>query len=167
MFKEVIGVESTRQETVKPDQLDMETKANRNYRKWNKFLLDFMDLLNKQFCLFIFREGEGRETSVCICFSHAPRWGPGPQPRLVPWLGIELQCFGLQARTQSTEPHQPGLKNVFEKFGLTSTEITKEKINELDARSGEIGHSADWRRRRDGDVKRKLGDRRREWEATA
>ena len=78
MFKEVIGVESTRQETVKPDQLDMETKANRNYRKWNKFLFDFMYLLNKQFCLFIFREGEGREKererniSVCLLFTCPP-----------------------------------------------------------------------------------------------
>ena len=24
------------------------------------------------------------------CFSLAPYWGPGPQPRHVPWLGIEL-----------------------------------------------------------------------------
>ena len=41
--------------------------------------------------LFIFRERrrEGgrkrdRETSVCGCLSHAPNWGPGPQPRHVP-----------------------------------------------------------------------------------
>ena len=31
----------------------------------------------------------GRDTSIC-CLSHAPTWGPGPQPRNVPWLGIEL-----------------------------------------------------------------------------
>ena len=35
------------------------------------------------------RQG-GRETSVCGCFSLAPCWGPRPQPRHVPWLGIEL-----------------------------------------------------------------------------
>ena len=26
---------------------------------------------------------------MCGYFSHAPYWGPGPQPRHVPWLGIE------------------------------------------------------------------------------
>ena len=46
----------------------------------------------KIFCLFLYRgEGreKGRETSVCGCLSHAPYWGPGLQPMLVPWLGIE------------------------------------------------------------------------------
>ena len=43
----------------------------------------------KRFYLFIFRErgmeGErGRETSMCGCLSHAPYWGPDPQPRHVP-----------------------------------------------------------------------------------
>ena len=27
---------------------------------------------------------------MCGCLSHAPYWGPGPQPRHVPWLEIEL-----------------------------------------------------------------------------
>ena len=27
---------------------------------------------------------------MCDCLSHAPYWGPSPQPRPVPWLGIEL-----------------------------------------------------------------------------
>ena len=45
--------------------------------------------------LFIyFREGKGgrkkgRETSMCGWLSCAPNWGPGPQPRHVPWLGVE------------------------------------------------------------------------------
>ena len=26
---------------------------------------------------------------MCGCLSHAPYWGPGPQPRHVPWLEIE------------------------------------------------------------------------------
>ena len=26
---------------------------------------------------------------MCDCLSFAPYWGPGPQPRHVPWLGIE------------------------------------------------------------------------------
>ena len=33
---------------------------------------------------------KGRETSICGCLSRAPYWGPGPQPKHVPWLGIEL-----------------------------------------------------------------------------
>ena len=56
--------------------------------------------------LFIFREmgreGERereREKLWCVwdtltgCLSHAPNQGPGPQPRHVPWLGIELATF--------------------------------------------------------------------------
>ena len=49
----------------------------------------------KIFYLFIFREGKGgrkrrRETSMSGCLSSAPYWVPGPQPRHVPWLGIQL-----------------------------------------------------------------------------
>ena len=45
---------------------------------------------------------------MCGCLSCAHYWGPGLQPRHVPWLGINLQCFDSQAHTQSTELHQPG-----------------------------------------------------------
>ena len=44
----------------------------------------------KRFYLFLERgEGKerGRETSIGGCFPHAPYWGPGPQPRHVPWTG--------------------------------------------------------------------------------
>ena len=44
------------------------------------FLKDFI-------YLFIFTE-RGRATSTS-CLSHPPNWGPGKQPRHVPWLGIE------------------------------------------------------------------------------
>ena len=46
----------------------------------------------------MFLEGEGRETrretSMCetstdCLLQNAPNWGPSPQPRNVPWLGIE------------------------------------------------------------------------------
>ena len=48
--------------------------------------------------LFIFREGKGGtkrgwETSTCGCLSCAPYRAPGPQPRHVPWLGIEPATF--------------------------------------------------------------------------
>ena len=53
------------------------------------------------------REGEKhpceRETSIS-CLSHTPNWGPGLQPRHVPWLGIEPVTFLFTA-----EPHQSGL----------------------------------------------------------
>ena len=42
---------------------------------------------------------------MCGCLSCTRYWGPGPQPRRVPWL--EIKPFGSQAGTQSTEPHQP------------------------------------------------------------
>ena len=51
-------------------------------------------IFKKYFIYLYFREGKagrkrGRETSMCDCLLHAPCWGPGLQPRHVPWLGIE------------------------------------------------------------------------------
>ena len=40
-------------------------------------------------------KGKERETSMCGCLSHASWWGPDPQPRHVPWLGIEPATFGF------------------------------------------------------------------------
>ena len=44
------------------------------------------------------REREGKKhpcakDTLISCLSHAPNWGPGPQPRHVPWLGIEPATF--------------------------------------------------------------------------
>ena len=50
---------------------------------------------------------------MCGCLSHAPHWGPGPQPRHVPSLGIKPKTLWFTARAQSTELHQPVLKTVF------------------------------------------------------
>ena len=58
--------------------------------------------------LFLEREGKGgrrrgdkhvcvRETLVC-CLLNTPNWGPGPQPRHVPGLGIELATLWLALR---------------------------------------------------------------------
>ena len=33
---------------------------------------------------------------MCGCLSHVPCWGPGPQPRHVPWLGWNQRPFGSQ-----------------------------------------------------------------------
>ena len=45
---------------------------------------------------------------MCGCLSHGPYWGPGQQPRHVPWLGIEPATLWFAAHAQSTELHQPG-----------------------------------------------------------
>ena len=42
------------------------------------------------------------------CLSHPPYWGPGPQPRYVPYWESSQQPFRSQASTPSTELHQPG-----------------------------------------------------------
>ena len=73
--------------------------------------LHFLSFL-KTFYLFIFREGKGgrkkgREISMCVCLSHGPHWGTGPQPRHVPPLGIEA------ARAQSTGLRHPGRSCIF------------------------------------------------------
>ena len=39
------------------------------------------------------REGEQHRCINWLPLSHAPNWGPGPQPRHMPWLGIELATF--------------------------------------------------------------------------
>ena len=44
---------------------------------------------------------------MCDCLSRAPYWGPGLQPRHMPWLGLNWPPLGSQAGTQSTQPHQP------------------------------------------------------------
>ena len=49
-----------------------------------------------RFYLFTVREQggrrRGRETSI-RCLSHTPSWGPGLQPKHVPWLGIKPVTF--------------------------------------------------------------------------
>ena len=72
-------------------------------------------------CLFLKKDylflerGKGKERErniMCGCLSHTRCWGPGLQPRHVPWLGIELPLFGSQAGAQSTELPQPGLEQL-------------------------------------------------------
>ena len=36
-----------------------------------------------------------REDTSISCLSHAPSWGPGPQPRHVPQLGAKPVNFGF------------------------------------------------------------------------
>ena len=68
----------------------------------------------KRFYLFIFRErgrkGEREgEKHQCVVASHAPPSGDlAHSPGMCPDWESNQQPFGLQASTQSTEPHQPG-----------------------------------------------------------
>ena len=52
---------------------------------------------------------KGEQHPCVVTPSRAPHWGPGPQPRPVPCLGIELGTLWLIGRRASTKPHQPGL----------------------------------------------------------
>ena len=45
---------------------------------------------------------------MCGWVSHTHYWGPGPQPRHVPWLGIEPVALWFTGQHSTTEPHQPG-----------------------------------------------------------
>ena len=72
-----------------------------------------------RFYLFVFREGKGKkkrrgETSMCSCLMHAPLLGTWPTIKACA-LDWEWNRgpFGLQADTQSTEPHQPQLQSIF------------------------------------------------------
>ena len=60
--------------------------SNKGPLSWGSFFLFLR--------FYFFREGKGgrkrgRETSKCGCLSHAPYWGPGPQPKHMPWLGTD------------------------------------------------------------------------------
>ena len=70
----------------------------------------------KRFYLFIFRErgreGERQEEKhKCVVASHAPPTGDlAFNPGMGPAWELNRWTFDSQACTQSTEPHQPGLK---------------------------------------------------------
>ena len=91
--------------------------------KLTNYIFNLLFIFFKDFIYF--REGRGgrkrgRETSMCGCLSHAPYWGPGRQPRHVPWLGIEPVTLWF---TQSTEPHQPGPQVNLISIGLAKKSV--------------------------------------------
>ena len=79
-------------------------------------------LIFQYFILFISRqrvrkgEREGEKHQYVVA-SHAPPTGDlACNPGMCPDCQLNQRLFGLQAGTQSTEPHQPGLKNVILPF---------------------------------------------------
>ena len=58
---------------------------------------------------------------MCGWLSCTSSWGPGPRnPGMCPDWESNQRLFGLQASTQSTEPHQPGLGHLYLNFNSTS-----------------------------------------------
>ena len=55
-------------------------------------------------------------------------WGPGPQPRHVPWLGIELATLWFAAWAQSTELCQPGITLFFYYLKFSFSAFTRAQI---------------------------------------
>ena len=76
-----------------------------NFNPHGLYFLCLAFFFPQRFYLFFFRERRRkrwwetcvRETSIS-CLSHTPNWGPGPQPRCVPWLGIEPATFQFTGR---------------------------------------------------------------------
>ena len=84
--------------------------------KWLLLIHAFAILYLLSSCDFFFLErGKGRKTSMSernitsiSCLSHAPNQGPGPQPRHVPWLGIEPATFHSAGQYSIHGATQPG-----------------------------------------------------------
>ena len=80
--------------------------------------------LKKIFYLCIFREGEAREkrrernVNVWVASRTPPTGDLVCNPGMCPDWESNQRRFGLQASTQSTEPHQPGLKNFLKMQGV-------------------------------------------------
>ena len=79
---------------------------------------EIFPFLKKILFIYFWREGKGdrkrgRETSVCGCLSVLPTGYLACNLGICPDQESNKWPFGLQAVTQSTEPHQPGLFPLF------------------------------------------------------
>ena len=88
----------------------------------NNYFYNKRRVLNKilkktQCIIFIFREREGEregEKHKCmVASSTSPIGDLAHNPAMYPDWESNWRPFGLQANTQSTEPHQPGQYNEF------------------------------------------------------
>ena len=63
---------------------------------------------------------------MCGCLLHAPSWGPdlAHNPGICPGWKSNPPPFGSQASAQSTEPHLPGQKCLFDGWGETDVPAT-------------------------------------------
>ena len=72
------------------------------------FVKDFIYLFLKRG-----REGEERNSNMCLPLVHPPTEGLSCNPGMCSDWESNQQPFGSQAGAQSTEPHQPGLSNKY------------------------------------------------------
>ena len=88
----------------------METDPPMGYPLTKTFFKDFIYLFLQRG-----RKGEREgEKHPCVVASQVPPTGElARNPGMCPDWGLNLQPFGSQAGTQSTEPHQPGLAKTF------------------------------------------------------
>ena len=78
-------------------------------------ILNFCSFFQDFIYLFLERvEGRerGRETSICGCLYTPPAGDVAHNPGMCPEWELNQQLFGLQASTQSTEPHQLEPNNI-------------------------------------------------------
>ena len=86
-------------------------KFEGRWKRFPKWQWENLNFLKKNYLFLETGEGRekgGRETSMCGCLLCGAQWGPGLQPRYVPWLGIEPVNLWFAAHAQSIELHQPG-----------------------------------------------------------
>ena len=93
---------------------------------------DFSDQFRKlvffslRFYLFIFLEKERRrrERKTLIgCLSQAPKWGPGPQPRHVPWPRIKLPTFQFTGWHSKSTPTRAEIGFLKAEYSNTQWEV--------------------------------------------
>ena len=70
-----------------PKQKTKQTITNKNSHGTVFYEMQNQRGLYKKYFIYLFFRG--RETTMCGCPSHTPNWGPGLQPRHVPWLGMQ------------------------------------------------------------------------------
>ena len=72
-----------------------------------------------------------KETSIC-CLPHPPQTGINPQPRYVPWPGMNLQPFGVHDEAPTNWANQPGLGRPFLKWKCKRKVFqTREQVSQI------------------------------------
>ena len=88
------------------------------WRTWGRFAGSRGNSNFWKDCMF-FREGSGVRETLISWLSYTPNWVPGPQPRHVPWLGIEPATFwftGQHSSHWATPDTRRGCLTVFPKW---------------------------------------------------
>ena len=117
----------------------------------------FISFSFKRFYLFIFRERgrgaerEGEKHQCVVASPMTPTGGLTHNPGMCPDWELNWRPFGLQAGTQSTEPHQPGLISYLPCVKYVVTKVGSGMP--LSSRSSLTGAGDRWM----GDLPRKVG----------